>query len=573
MYIKRIIYSLFLSLLLFPGSCLMAQNLTNLHEKEPVRITGSVAANQVLYGSSGDLAGRDPYSYYLMGRMNIALYGWSIPLSYRYSNRNHTFQQPFNQFSLSPSYKWIQTHIGYSSMSFSPYTLSGHLFYGAGLELKPTSELEVSLLYGRLKKATRPDTSIRSAQPSFRRMGYGLQTTLNKWNGSYTLTVFHSRDERSSLDSVPLQQGVLPEENLVLSMKASQTLWQNFSFDIEYAGTALTCDTRSAQNDISIPGVFQHTGGLFTPRQSSSFHKALKSSFSYQFESSSLALAYERIDPGYRTHGAYYFRNDLANMTLNAQTVLFSDRMNVSVNAGLQHDDLNNQKSQQMKQLVSSVHLGFRFTNRLTMNLSYSNFQSYTHVKNQFEEINSVNPYNHLDTLDFTQISQNMSMSMTYQLSSSKTSRQQVSLNGSWQQAASEQGDVPMNAGSIFYNVNAAYGHTVQPIGLSLNAALSMNHSRNAGISSAIWGPTLSVNKSFFDRKLRSAISSSYNRSYSNHKLNGTVMNVRLSNGFKWKKQHTVQLSMMYMKRKRPLEELGNVAEFTLRMNYNYRFR
>jgi hypothetical protein len=547
--------------------------LSNLDEKKPVKITGSVSANQVYYGQSGNQGRRDPYSYYLMGRLNLALYGWNIPLSYRYSNQNSRFRQPFNQFSLSPKYKWIQAHVGYSSMSFSNYTMSGHQFYGAGLELQPTNELEVALMYGRLKKATHPDTSKRHSEPSFQRRAYGLQTTLNKWNGTYTFTLFRSRDKVSSLDSVPVQQGILPEENLVLSFRTQKTLFSNFSFDFEYAGSAVTSDIRSSKNETGVPGVYNHMGGLFTPRQSSSFNKAIKASMNYQFEKASLALAYERVDPNYRTHGTYYSRNDMENITINGQTSFLKEKINISMNAGLQQNDLNDQKAQRMRKLVSSVNASARVTKRLNINVNYSNFQSYTHVKNKFEEINNVRPYSNMDTLDFTQISQNMGFSMSYKLKSTKKTRQQISLNGSWQKASSEQGDVPVNAGSRFYNLNTAYNYSVQPIGLSVSASVNMNQSHNSGSRSSIFGPNLAVNKSFLQRKLRCSLSSSYNQSYTKSKLNSEVLNLRLSSSFKWKKQHSFRLSMIYMSRKRPNTDLNGLSEFTIRMNYNYRFK
>jgi hypothetical protein len=38
--------------------------------------------------------------------------------------------------------------------------------------------------------------------------------------------------------------------------------------------------------------------------------------------------------------------------------------------------------------------------------LSYSNFSSYTYIRSEFDEINQTNPYENLDTLNFTQLTQ-----------------------------------------------------------------------------------------------------------------------------------------------------------------------
>src|SRR5688500_5438389 len=113
------------------------QNLESIGKEKPIKISGGIAANQIFYTASGIESRRDPYSYFLTGNINFGLYGWNVPLSFSLSNQNVSFQQPFNQYSIHPSYKWITAHVGYTSMMFSPYTLSGHIFKGAGVDLTP----------------------------------------------------------------------------------------------------------------------------------------------------------------------------------------------------------------------------------------------------------------------------------------------------------------------------------------------------------------------------------------------------------------------------------------------------
>jgi hypothetical protein len=82
----------------------------------------------------------------------------NLPFSFAYTNNQATanLPQPFNRFSLSPSYRWVTTHIGYGNMSFSPYTLSGHEFFGGGIELAPDNGFRFAALYGRFRKAVEP---------------------------------------------------------------------------------------------------------------------------------------------------------------------------------------------------------------------------------------------------------------------------------------------------------------------------------------------------------------------------------------------------------------------------------
>lgn len=103
---------------------LSAQNLETIGKEKALTVSGGVSLNQIIYAASGIDSRRDPYSYYASGNINFRLYGWSVPLSFALSNQSVSYQQPFNQYGIHPTYKWVTGHIGYSSMSFSPYTLN-----------------------------------------------------------------------------------------------------------------------------------------------------------------------------------------------------------------------------------------------------------------------------------------------------------------------------------------------------------------------------------------------------------------------------------------------------------------
>src|SRR5688572_15244113 len=122
------------------------QNLESIGKEKPLSVTGSISVNQILYGVTGIESRRDPYTYYASGNVNFSLYGWSVPLSMSLSNQNTSFQQPFNQYSLHPTYKWFTGHLGYISMSYSPYTVNGHIFLGAGVDAAPEGNWRLSAL-------------------------------------------------------------------------------------------------------------------------------------------------------------------------------------------------------------------------------------------------------------------------------------------------------------------------------------------------------------------------------------------------------------------------------------------
>lgn len=557
------------------NSSLYSQDLESIGKKDKLNISGGISTNQIYYNAfSSTVANRDPYSYFLSGNLNFDIYGWSIPFSYTYSNQSSSFQQPFNQYSMHPRYKWITAHIGYTSMSFSPYTLSGHLFVGAGLDLTPSDKFKIQIMYGRLNKAVKYDTIATNNMPAYKRMGFGMKASYKYKTGYVDLIMFKSKDEQNSVDSIPISAGIMPEENLVLSMKTGTSIIKNLSFDIEYAVSAFSRDIRVDEPTNDAGNIFDFTDFLFTQRQSSSYYNSMNTGLSYRFKIASLGVKYERIDPEYQTHGAYYFNNDLENISFTGSTSLFKQKIRLNANVGIQKNDLNNDKMSSMNRLVSSYSLAYNASEKFGLNLSYSNYQSYTNIKSQFDQINALTPYDNLDTLNFTQISETMNGNFNYQISRDENKRQQLNLNVSYQQASDQQGGRDVNAGSKFFNVNSAYNYTRMPINMSITAAINYNQSMNGDLNTMMLGPTLSVNKSFFDKTLNSTVSVSMNNAYSNDELTSQAFNVRINNSFKYQKKHMINLSLVYVDRNNKIAETGgHYSEFTATLGYNYSFR
>lgn len=552
------------------------QDLESIGQKDQLKITGGISTNQVYYNAFGADQRRDPYSYFLTGNVNISLYGWSAPFSYTYSNQNSAFQQPFNQYSLHPYYKWVRLHVGYTSMTFSPYTLSGHLFYGVGTELTPGDKFKIELMYGRLNKPVNYDSSQTSNIPLYKRMAYGLKLGYKLKTGTIDAIFFRSKDEAESIDSslFPADLSLKPEENLVLSLKTNQKIFTGLNISFEYSASALTKDIGLIEPAEQASNIFKYAGPFFNANNSSAYFNAFNAGLQYSFKASSFSLRYERIDPEYQTHGAYYFTNDLENITVNASTSLFKQKVSVGANVGVQHDDINNQKMSNMQRVVSSLNVGVNAWEKLNLTLSYSNFQSYTNIKSQYDKLTELTPYDNLDTLDFTQISQNANANIGYNIKNSETVRQQINMNISYQKAADKQGDDNINAGSDFININSAYSHTIIPLNLSVSVAANYNRSNTQNLLTEMFGPTLSVNKTFFDKFLRSAISATMNNAYTNSDLTVGVISIRATNTIKYNKKHNINLSIVYVKRKNYLLETdANFSEFTTTLGYSYNFR
>lgn len=140
---KRFIFFGSLMLLLIPGVLTGQQiRLDNLKEqfnkKNLFKINGGLSANNVFY--KGNNSNRQPFMWVISGNVNMSIFNQvNLPFSCNFNNMGNGYNYPTlpNRLSIHPSYKWVTAHVGDVSMSFSPYTLSGHQFTGAGFELKP----------------------------------------------------------------------------------------------------------------------------------------------------------------------------------------------------------------------------------------------------------------------------------------------------------------------------------------------------------------------------------------------------------------------------------------------------
>lgn len=564
---KKLLLFCFFPTLLFSQSL----DYENIVKSKPFKVSGQVSANGVYYNSSQN-NNRAPFTYFLQGIINVNIYSFSVPISYSFSNQgeNLDYQLPFdfNRISLHPKYKWITGHVGTVSMNFSPYTLNGHQFTGGGVDLTPPGAIKVSAMTGRLLKATEDTEDVRTV-PAYNRMGYGLKASIEKERYTIGVIGFYAKDDQNSIDSIPEAKGVLPQENLVLSLQGKVKLGNSFSLEAEYANTAITKDIRAEEssNEDFTPAAL-----LFNNRSSTAYYNAFKTRLGYVIGSVNLGLGYERIDPGYETLGAYYFNNDFENITLDAANTFFNNKLSLSLNIGYQRDDLDNIKANSTNRTVGALNANLMLSDRLTLGATYSNFSTFTNIKpNQFEEINDGNVLDEeLENLDYRQLSQTATLNVNYVLSTKETKRQNLALNYALNDVANEQGGVVrIGDASTFHNLNGAYTIDFAARNLSVNTGLNATYNTIGTMEATTWGPTLAIAKRYFEKTLNTRISGSY--STSNNATNTTsVVNLRGNVGYVLKKQHNFNLTAAQLFRYGVAA--GNTSDFTATFGYTYSF-
>ncbi len=554
----------------FIHSICYSQRIDQIGKAKPLTIGGGFSANSIFYNGLGN---REPFTYFLNGNINANIYGlYNIPVSFAYTNQQFSFNEPsfkINRLSLHPSYKWVATHIGDVAMSFSPYTLNGHQFTGFGVDLTPNGPFKISAMYGRLIRKREYNIDEPEVEPTYKRMGYGVKTTFEKSNYSIGLTLFKAKDEQNSISTIfPDDIGVTPKENLVVSIDGRVKLFKKANINIEYAKSALTNDLHAENSENN-----NLLASFINDNTTTTYHNAFKADFAYTVGQGAIGVGYERVDPNYQTLGAYYFNNDLENITVKLSQTLFNNKLNVNINTGLQRDDLEKKKQSQLNRIVAAINLSLRASEKLTVNGSYSNFRAHTQIKDQFDYINEVRPYDNLDTLNFTQISQNANLNLNYNILQKKEKRQSINVNLSYQNTIEKQDaflvDV-LNNDSQFFNGNMAYNLTFSEKNLSVTGAFNSTYNTISVNKTITLGPTLAIAKLFFDKKFRTAFSSSYNTTSTDGIRQGDVLNFRLNGSYRWLENHNFNVNIIQLFRNTISQ--NKVNDFTATLGYNYAF-
>ncbi|MDR1763447.1 MAG: hypothetical protein LBR64_05790 [Dysgonamonadaceae bacterium] len=509
----------------------------------PLKLTGGFSANSTFNAGSEDLA-RDPFVYYLNGNINLNIYGnINLPFSFSLTNSGTSYKLPSspNRLSIHPSYKWITGHIGDVSMTFSPYTLNGHIFTGAGVELSPDG-WEFAAMYGRLLKAVEYDEAQPAFLPTYKRMGYGFKAGRQAEKYRISINVFDAKDNVSSLITPPDSLGVTPMENLAGSVTFLYKPAQFIEISGEYGLSLLTLDTRSlAENRDGIMGMWNASN------MSSTYYKAFKAQINYVGETNRFGIGCERIDPGYKTLGAYYFANDLENITLNAYQAFLQNKMNINLSLGYERDDLDNAKASASSRIVGSANVTVMPNERINANLSYSNFQTYTNVRSNFELINQENPLDKLDTLNFVQLSQSANLNVNIITRKNEAQSHSLNINLSYQDAANKQGGV-YHIGSVTEMINAmaAYSWTFLKSGLTLNGAVNLNNSKILNGNTLTWGPTLGASTRLLKKKINLSGSLSYNAGSLEGVKQNEVFLCRINSSYSFLKRQSLTLAFNY---------------------------
>lgn len=545
-----------------------AQDITQIAKSKPVKISGGLSATASLYDSWGMESRQDPYFWQFVANLNFKILGIiDMPFSAYFAKENVRYQQPsFQQFGMSPRYKSITLHLGYRNMSFSPYSLAGLTFLGAGVEYQPqNSWIKASAMYGRFFKAVPATDSAQQhfRDPSYERWGGGFSVTASEKNKELTFIMFKAADRPGSIPDTPAHPTITPAENFIIGLNGKGQIVPKVFVTAGYTMSAYTSDIRTQKKDFERYTYLNNLGGLYTPRYSSSFNKALDIGVNYQGSTFTAGITYKRIDPGYASLGSTFIENDLEDILFNISKSFAKNKLNFSGNIGQQRNNLAKDKQTDNKRVIGSVNAAWTISQAFNINANYSNFTSSTQPT----------LINFSDSVRYFQINKNTSLNLNYNKSGEEV-RHFISLMGSLQKATSLNRSATEKLQSNNDMVNACLSYQVglQKHGVSATASFQSSWFKNDVSNTRNFGPNIAINKDLLKNKLKLIVSYGYNFTQVTGKTSNTQV-MRLNTDFQISKHNALHFQSSFMRRK-DADKTGKLApkELQASLSYQYNF-
>lgn len=559
----------FLLLFLSFASVSFAQDFTNIKDLKPISYAGSIEARSMFYSASGIANRRVPFTYLLSGSPTVNIYNVQIPFTLSLSESDRSFSQPFNQYGLSPTYKWITVHAGYRNLSFSPYTLGGHTMLGAGFELNP-GKLRVGFMYGRLNRATTIDTTSQSLVPfSFSRKGYAAKLGYGSANNFVEFSYLNAKDDQNTKPSnLPSALNLVsPAKNNVLGYSLKFTFFKKLFIESTGAVSLYTKDINSPINIDSVKNDFlQQANDIFKLNGTSEYYTAFSGGLGYREKNYGVKVNYRRIEPDFKTMGAYFFNSDLENWTINPDINLMKGKIRVNGSVGFQRDNLKNQKRAENKRIIASANAGLQITKALGLDLIYTNFSD-----NQTPQTALF-----ADSLRIVQTTQTIGFMpryflirplATHVISASANFSSLNDFNNFFSaQAASRN----ISTEQYFVNYNLTFPKQKTSLFININST----NLKGQNLENSFTGGTIGGNRSFFSEKMQTGLSFTLTKTNSNSSPESFITNASGNLAYIVTKRQRVAFNLFLTDNKTKAINLlqPNFTETRAELSYQFNF-
>ena len=496
-------------------------------------------------------------------------FGMTFPFTLVVSEQERRFSQPFNQYGVSPYYKSLKLHLGYRNVRFSDYTLGGANFLGAGVEYTPKN-IRLGFVYGQFARpvnedATGQDIRYQYIRPVYQRIGWAAKVGVGSPKSYVDVSVFKAKDIISSIAAPSPQSRVLPMENLAVGLKNHFGFFkQKLTFDLDVGASLLTRNSLKA--DIENPEPWQNKLlDIVAVNASSNFFTAGTAAMGWRFKEGAIRAIYQRVDPDYQSLGAYYFQNDVEQLTIAPTLLLFKNKLIINGSIGRSHDNLKGNKGATTHRNVSSVNLSMSPIKRLTVGLNYSNF-GVGQSRGLGDFFN--------DSLAVSVVNSSYNATINYSLGS-KISQQSFGITATYQNTNDQNAFTRQYTGASSMIGVVNYSYFLLPKKLNSTLSVSYVSIETGGRVLMTVGPALTVSKELTKLKLRASLNHNSQFRKTNGQADGFMTNSGFNLSHLYKKQ-SVSLGVNYLFNQFGVQQNAstnrNFSEIRSTLSYGIRF-
>jgi hypothetical protein len=391
-------------------------------------------------------------------------------------------QNPRNNISINPEYKWIKGYLGTQTPTYSKLTTGDTPIFGIGIELNPKKFI-FSANYGLSQRAIESDLFLNivgayKQKILATRIGYG------KIDGTkITLNLVKIKDDINSVVNIPLYDN--PIEGLTISPLIELHLKEKILFKTE---TAASIFTSNLNNSFSInDATIESFNSIITINATSKADISHVSSLDYISKKFTIGGEIKYIGPGFVPVGYRNIEKDILDYKLKSSFKLFKDKTSINGMFGIRKNNVKNTNLQSTKRVISNINVFSQISESFSINANYSNFGFNNN------EINNV--------IRVEMINNSFSLAPSYKFKSEKINHQ-INVNGSLnifdQFDAISNSFVATKSKNLSLNYNLMFKE--MPLNINFISLFFNNKMPSSTIKMSNYGTTVSYK--FLDKKL-----------------------------------------------------------------------
>jgi hypothetical protein len=299
-------------------------------------------------------------------------------------NINQFLQNPLNNISFNPSYKWAQLLLGTQLPRFSELTAGDLTAFGAGFKLTP-GKYRITFFHGVSQRAIEPDTAnfingIYKQKLTAFQLGYGKEeeTYIN-------FNIVRAKDDTNSVSKRPA--GVNPKEGVTTSIEGQKKFKEGWFVKGEAAGSVFNRNLLSVLPDSSSPKfLFFGTRNNFRPGYAGIF------STGRETDKYNISIKAKYLNENFIPAAYPFALTDIFDYTLNTTLKAWKQKVNFTGSIGQRFNNVSGNANSTSKQLIGNANLNVQFNDNWSLNTSFSNYgfkNVYTNTQQKVENISN----------------------------------------------------------------------------------------------------------------------------------------------------------------------------------------